>query len=429
MKEIHNITEYQQKLLEGYQLTAEERDYLTALSVIDRGSGLERRFSFQEWRAGLHIETYSWVGVIDMEHVRIIIWPKFNRGFEALVDMICFVQRIPFYQPRKTSSDIGTSDLMELIINLFLIELEQLFHRGIVKEYVNEEDNLRQLRGRPDFLANLRENYNLPDSIYCRYDELVTDVAENQVILAALDIAHLFKLLPVTAKKLHRFRTEFSLLCQPFRGDVWPDFQYHRLNAHYRTAHKLAHYIISRVSVRNVYQFSHEAFCSLLVDMNKLFEDFIRELLMVYLPSNYKVRGQSPIMESITLNGASYRYIIPDLLVSDEESNKTTVIDTKYKNYEGKKLDTSDIFQLSYYAQYFHNTADAPHLSTIIYPRYSGEESKADFSLQLLPGTAHEGRLQVRSVSIEEILEAVKQGKNEELQQIAKDVVRIKEVL
>ena len=140
--------------------------------------------------------------------------------------MICFVQRIPFYQPRMTSSDIGTSDLMELFISFFLIELEQLLHRGIVKEYVTEEDNLRQLRGCPGFLANLRENYNLPASIYCRYDELVTDVAENQVILAALDIAQLFKLLPVTAKKLHRFRTEFSLLCQPFRGDVWPDFQY-----------------------------------------------------------------------------------------------------------------------------------------------------------------------------------------------------------
>lgn len=419
MKENFILTEYDKKLLEGYYLTVEEREYLGAMSVVERDGGYEQRFSFQEWRTGLYLTTNSWVGVIELDGVRIAIKPKFNRGFAALVDMICFVQQIPFYAPRETSSETGKSDLMELFVSLFLNELELLLQKGVVKEYVTEEDNLRQLRGRPDFLKNLRENYAMSTQIYCRYDELITDVLENQVLLLALELAYSFKLQSLTAKRLNRFKAELSLLCQPYVGESWPVFQYNRLNAHYSIAHRLAHYIVLHASINNIYRFKQNNFCSLLIDMNTLFEDYVRQLLQSYLPARFKVTGQARIKDAIMLNGDSYRYIIPDLLIYNQETKETTVIDTKYKNYGGKKLDNSDIYQLFFYSQYHHAKQNVPHCSTIVYPRYAGEKPIGkETVLQLLPGSIYTGELLVKDISIEDTLFLLKDNNKEDLQEV-----------
>ncbi|MZP30662.1 hypothetical protein GTO91_13165 [Heliobacterium undosum] len=420
------MPEYGRLHIDDYHLSDAEREYLQGLSVVDGGKGREQRFFVRELRTGLHLEATSWVGVIELERIRIVIEPKFHRGFTSLLEMVAFIEGIPFHRKRETESAHGRSDLMELFVRLYLDELDGLLKKGIVKEYVTEEDNLRLLRGRPDYIINLQKNPASPDRIYCRYDELVTDIPENQVLLTALAVASRYRLAPETRRRLNRFRAEWEVHCQPYQEEQWPEFRYHRLNSHYQKAHRLAWYLFRQVAAENLFHFHEQSFYSMLVNMNELFEAFVRELLRRYLPGPYRVSAQKTVRDAILAGGKTYRQVIPDLLVTEQESGTVLVLDTKYKNYGEKHVDTADIFQLAFYAQRFQSIPGKGHCSVILYPRYVDQPARPDVEVDLLPGTGYFGRLWVRDVFIEELLRLVREGEQDELTGQALRMVRIR---
>ncbi|MDQ0340526.1 5-methylcytosine-specific restriction enzyme subunit McrC [Caldalkalibacillus uzonensis] len=407
MKQICYLSEYSELHVAGYRLSIAERDYLSRLSATANGQNQEVKLYFDELRTGVRFRSTSWVGVIELEGVRLVITPKFNKGFQSLIDMICFVEQLPFHQWDETEAEWGRHQLMELFVRLYLIELEKLMEIGIVKEYVTEEDNLTRLRGRPDFMKQLQHNFALAHRLYCRYDELATNIPENQVILKGLTLAQQLDLYPATQKKVHQYRTEWEQWCEPYRGEQLPPFHYHRLNAHYEKVHKLTSYLFKSMAVNNLYRFEESAYYSLLIDMNELFERFVVGLLKQYLPARYKVTASKRITTAIMADGSSYRHIIPDMIVTDQETGDHSVLDTKYKNYGERKVETADIFQLNFYAQYFHHHIEKPHRAIIVYPKFSGVNTQP-LQIRLLPDTFHQGVLAVKPIGIEECLTDIK---------------------
>lgn len=418
------ISEYSTLIIEGYDLSDEERECLTRLSFIESDNSRKQRFFFSELKAGLKIETLSWVGVIELSGVRIIVKPKFNNGFKSLIDMICFVEKIPFYKWSDTMAEIGYGDFIELLMRLYIKELDKLIQKGFVKDYIMEEDNLRQMRGRPDFIKNYQKNFANPTRIFCRYDELVTNVLENQVILSALEAARKFRLLSSTRKRLNQIRSEFEKICNAYTGEVWPKFNYNRLNSHYEFVHKLTYYILKKTSILDIYKFKHESFFSILIDMNELFERFACVMLDKYLPKQYSVKHGRRITDAIQMDGKRYRDIIPDILVTDNSTDCITVIDTKYKNYGKDAVGTEDIFQLSFYAQHFHRNASEPCCSVIIYPRYFDQDSRGDISIDLLSKTIHKGFINVKDLFVEEVLELSVSGNKAVLEEMCLSLIR-----
>ncbi|NLI93029.1 MAG: hypothetical protein GX434_12805 [Peptococcaceae bacterium] len=419
MKKTIILSEYNTELIEGYCLKSEEeKDYLSRMAYEQTNNRREQRFYFDELTTGLRIQTLSWVGVIELKEIRIIIQPKFNNGFQDLIDVICFINEVPFCRWHDSLTELAKSDFMELFCRLFLQELEKLWQKGLYKEYISEEDNLRQLRGRPDLVHNLQYNHTKPTRIYCRYDELVTDIVDNQIIRLALEIVARFRLSPETERKLSRYRTEFALVCDSYLGEDWPQFFYHRLNAHYELAHKLSYYLVKQRSHKNIYCFQDQAFASFLFDMNDIFESFVATLLKRYLPSWYRVESQKRVTTAICQDGASYRHIIPDLIVTDKKSGHQLVLDTKYKNYNRKPVATEDIFQLAFYAQCFSQPEEGYHQSVLLYPRYWGEVP-GNARIDLLPGNLHGGYLRLRDISVEETLDLIRGGNKDRLKETA----------
>ncbi|WP_150274838.1 McrC family protein [Paenibacillus tepidiphilus] len=423
MKRSMDLTEYGEGILESYSLTEQERQYLQSLSDLNSAEHGKKRFYFDELRQGLRIRTLSWAGVIELERARIAIRPKFDRGFEALLDMIGFVEGLPAYRWHRASAGWGKNDLVELLLSLFLEQVDQLWKRGILKDYVTEEDSLPVLRGRPDLIRNLRENQGFPNRIACRYDELVTNQPENQVILLALETGSRFKARPDTVRKINRYRSEFGLMCEPYPSGKWPEFHYHRLNAHYEPVHRIAKYIVDQLNVNNIYRSSDTSFCSMMIDMNKLFEDFVGTLLNRYLPEHYRVQASHRVTDAVQVDGTSYRHVIPDLVVYDTAEQERRVLDVKYKDYGGKPVDTADLFQLSFYAQYFNKTTD-PHLSVIVYPQFAGRPDNGGICIELLKGTQYEGRVVARSLPIEQILAWQTEKRISELRAAALQLVK-----
>lgn len=418
------ISEYSKRIIDGYHLSLEERDYLTTLSTIDKGESRDYRFHFEELRNGLKITSLSWVGVIELESIRIIIKPKFNNSFKSLIDMICFVEQIPFYEWKDTRAIKGKNNFEELLIRLFITELNKLLNTGIVKDYVDEEDNLRQMKGRPDFVKNMQVNLSRPTRIFCRYDELVTNIDENKVLRSALEVASRFNLQKSTLQKLNRFRSEFEALCETYTKEELPVFKYHRLNLHYELAHRISYYILKKTFVKNIYSFKQDSFFSILIDMNELFEKFVYTVLKKYLPKHLQVKSSVRIYDAITVYSKNYRVIIPDIVIIDKQNNSALVIDAKYKHYGIKKVETGDIYQLAFYAQYFHIDKDTQCGSIIVYPSYEGKVSIKRERIQFLNNTIHRGWLDKKEVSIESVLSKIVENKQEDLQEMALELIR-----
>ncbi|OWZ84092.1 McrC family protein [Natranaerobius trueperi] len=424
-KDIYEVKEYQELMIYGYQLTSDEREYLQKQSVIYQSNETQKRFEFLELKGGVKIKGDSWVGVIELEKVRIIIKPKFNKGFVDLIDMICFSEEIPFYNWKDSRAEYDKfhDDFIEIYIKLLLFHIKKTMDKGIFKEYVTEEENLRRLRGRPDMIKNTKVNYAVPTRIYCCYDELLTDVPENQIILSALKAAKKMRMGNETKRRLNRFYHEFRELCSTFNGEYFPTFSYNRLNQHYETTHKLCYYILQQEFMKNLYKETSESFFCLLIDMNELFEQFVVKLLNKYLPKNFIVSAGKRIKGAIVSNSKSYRDIIPDISVYDKDNRNTLVLDAKYKHYGFKKIETSDIFQLTFYTHYFSNKKNSLDRSIIFFPRYSKEEEK-EFTIQSLPETTKEVGLKAYAISIQDILHDAKENNRHNLKERACELIQ-----
>jgi 5-methylcytosine-specific restriction enzyme subunit McrC len=153
--------------------------------------------------------------------------------------------------------------------------------------------------------------------------------------------------------------------------------------------------------------------------MNDLFEKFVAQLLRKYLPPEYKVIAGKRITQAIILDGSSYRYIIPDILVENKRSKDIKVFDVKYKNYGKKRVDNSDIYQLAFYAQNQLEKQIGTYGASIIYPSYLDDTEIANRRIALNVQSGYPGTLDLHSIRIEAILDAFRNKRILELREEA----------
>ena len=405
--------EYEHKEI-PYELTAKDKDYLFELQ-----KRYVQPFTFHSLSKGTYFKFYSFVGVLELEHARIVIVPKFNRTFLDVVEMMLFAEEMPIPIEHDTKTELAQHSLVELLVKIFVKEVENILRIGVFKEYVTESDNLNLLRGSIEVREHIKVNMFQQGKIYCVYDELETNVIENQVIRTALEIARRFNVSKELMKDVHRLLDEFTMIADVFPYEEWPNFQYTRLNQHYERGHKLAYYIWKQMYMNHMYEFHQRTHFSFLLDMNELFEKFVGQLFVKFLPRAYKVKEQAMFKKAIIRDGESYRVMKPDILIESSEQ-QTIVIDTKYKPYGKHRVSNADIYQLSFYGHFVAD--DVPFTAMIIYPRYAKEAASSEV-IQLLPGTVHEGRLLVKPISIEQILRAYQQKDIGFLKEMAKDLL------
>lgn len=174
------------------------------------------------------------------------------------------------------------------------------------------------------------------------------------------------------------------------------------MNHEYEAAHKLGKLLFEGMFI-DQFNGKEYSYMTLLIDMNELFEKFIVKLLQKHLPQHYEVAHGKRITDAIMSENKSYRHIIPDIVVKDKRSGTAHVIDTKYKFYDSKRIATPDIYQLSFYAQYFQESG--PYHSSIIHPvfdRYTERTFVVETNPARLPG-----EIVVRGVKIEDLLKLI----------------------
>ncbi|MEK4083761.1 McrC family protein [Psychrobacillus sp. FSL K6-1415] len=417
MKDEIILQEYNEHFISGYHLTTQERNYLKEYAYIHTNKPWEQRFFVDELREGLRVRTTSYVGIIELERLRIIIQPKFDPTFAQVIDMMLYAQGNAKWWEQQTVGSAGHNNLFILLVTRFIEETELLLRKGLKKDYIEEDDNLRHVRGRISIKENALKNYNLPTKIYCSYDELVNNIKENQVILRVLELLTVTVLTEKLKRQVHKLRTQFEILTNTYQGNKWPHIIYNRLNDSYKMSHVFGKMLFENLFLQN-YMKRQKNYFALLVNMNEIFEQFVGELLKQYLQKGtFKVMAGKRITDAMLLDGERYRDIIPDLVVQDYTRNVVTVLDTKYKGYDLKRVSTEDVFQLSFYAQYYQNGEN--YAATIVYPVFKGTVSESRRIIETNKRAKNSGLIYLQSIHIMQTLEWIREMDKKSLHSLA----------
>ncbi len=280
------------------------------------------------------------VGTLVVDDLRVLVRPKIRLEnlfllLEVGLDEHAWRQEAFEYASR--------ADLLPSVIAFYARTLETTLARGLLRSYRPEEDRLVALRGRIDTAAQFRQaGVALP--VACRYDEYTPDIAENRYLKAATRRAlRVPRIDPEDRRRLLQQVASLEDVADDFvQADYLDRIPITRLNVHYQPALRLARLLLENLTLAD--QRGHHAASSFVVNMNRLFENFVTQRLRRALRGHLEVRDQV----NSHLDTRRQVSIRPDL-VFRRQGHEVYVADIKYKLTDDARARTSDYYQLLAY--------------------------------------------------------------------------------
>lgn len=285
------------------------------------------------------VNPQQYVGVVPLPSGRrIVVQPKVP--ISSVAHMLAIVHGLPEWGSELAPFS-AVEDLLDHAAMQLVMAIEQQLQTGLQRKYVSEADNLTLVRGRINFASNLRHNYGLQHRIYCEYTELMWDIPENQVLRQALRAA--LGTVRSSAVRGRMMDVDIELAevaVGQYSPSVFDRFDYHRGNWSYQALHALSRLFIEGASLgERAGSVTARAF---LVDMNLLFEDFVRRILRQSITS-----GVTVTKRDIDLDEHSKLSVTPDLLF--QQGGVTYLVaDCKYKALTSGWM-VDDVYQLLSY--------------------------------------------------------------------------------
>ncbi len=324
------------------------------------------------------IQATSWIGVVHFTDLRVHVVPKLVGGSLQVLRMleyatgISILSRLPADRPRPPEGE----SLLDLICLLLTEEAHALIRDGLLRDYRATTDTLDTLRGRLRYRDQVLLRYGQIDRIHCDFDEYDADTPENHYVAAALHVAHRRCTDPDIRFAALRLASIFEAACNPPHQDPARYEQaitYNRRNDRYRTVHELAGMLLRGLAFDDLFDRSQGRLGAFMMDMNVVFERFITRLVDDALQSPSHLRSSSQVrLRAVIRNddtGRTYTTLRPDLVIEDTHTGERVPIDVKYKLYDARKLNASDIYQSFIYA--YALASDSNQRAGLIYPAES----------------------------------------------------------
>ncbi|NMA10235.1 MAG: McrC family protein [Methanomicrobiales archaeon] len=310
------------------------------------------------------IKPLNYVGVVRVNGFTIQILPKLfthesyreQRSPVAgnLLKMLSHTGNVPITELDPAGLDLRKTDLFEVFIHLFAKNLLATIKNSLKREYIRNSDELRVIRGRIDFRhhTNPARMHIIP----CRYHDLsvdnllnrtlkytcylmsrtVSDFTTVRLLRSIVDLLDPVTLTPVSVAEIDRI---------PFS----------RLNRIFEPYIRICRIFLSNSSL--TLQASKVEFFSLLIPMERLFEEFVSTVLaedpVYFFGRHVPVRSQAIVGRLVKdANGTEFFNMRPDIVIGYPQIE--AVIDTKYKQLDpgDRKLGVSqaDLYQMYAYA-------------------------------------------------------------------------------
>lgn len=281
------------------------------------------------------------VGVFAVDGFQVVIEPKLD--INRLVFLMGYARQPRFWRDDRVHLDADV-DLPEALAAAFVKVATKALDQGLLQGYRAVEETLPVLRGRVREADQLRRRWGRSIPLEVRYDEFTVDIAENRLLLAAVE--QLLRTPGVTRRHrpgLQRLRLMLAGVEAPTRGDSRPTWTPSRLNARYAPALELAELILDGRSFEQ--RVGDLTVTGYLLNMAKIFEDFVTVALREALRP---CGGWSRLQYRTHLDEAESVPVSPDF-VWFEGDRPRIVVDAKYKAEKPSGFPQADLYQLLAY--------------------------------------------------------------------------------
>lgn len=336
--EVLSLVEYERLDLDELDSAVAERLRDEHASRIEIRSPWENR---QRWG----LTSQGWVGFLP-------VTPEFGLSLQpkvpltSLFRMLEVAYRLAEFRTDGLFDAGSVDDLFELLASILARRVLDRVRHGLYRAYIEEERELRFLRGRLDLLGHARTPWRI--ALPCRFEEHTPDLDDNQILL--------WTLLRIARSGLCRREESAALVrraCKalggivsvvPFIGSDAMGRIYHQLNADYEPLHALCRFFLDHLGP--AHELGDRPMLPFLVDMARLFETFVAAWLRSHLPPHLAALPQ----EKVSL-GADRRVRFEiDIVIRHLSSGRNlAVLDTKYKNQRFPQ--SADVQQVIAYAE------------------------------------------------------------------------------
>ncbi len=325
------------------------------------------------------IKAKSWVGVIKYKNLYLEILPKLISAdanndnkisedersiiLKNLIYMLSYTKKLDIKTNANTKLATEKNTFIEILIREFTTSLFESLKRLTPKKYVREEENLNYLKGKIKFSENIRYNCTNQAKFYCEYDEFSENNFLNQLFLFVSTCLYNISNSSYNKKTL-KFIINYYSDISFVRFDKFKvrKIKLTRNQELFKKPFKLAKMFVEQTSV----DLSKNKFenITLVWDMNKLFEEFIFELIKRKIPECEAI-AQKP-KRLLKRKNVTRRDTKVDILVQKPK----VIIDTKYKKFKNfEDISSADIYQVTTYCL-LHKY----HRAILIYPQFENEE-------------------------------------------------------
>lgn len=281
------------------------------------------------------------IGVVSVAGLQVVIEPKID--INRLVFLMGYARRPDFWRDDRVLLD-ADADLPEALADAFVRLAKRALDQGLLKGYVTVDETLAVLRGRVREADQLRRRWGRSIPLEVRYDEFTVDIAENQVLLAA--VKQLLRTPGVGVRHragLQRLRLQLADVTAPGRDCARASWVASRLNARYVPALEVAELILDGRSFEQ--RVGDLVVSGYLFNMATIFEDFVT----VALREAFKpLGGRSRLQYRTHLDEAEAVPVRPDFVWSDAGVPRV-VVDAKYKAEKPSGFPQADLYQMLAY--------------------------------------------------------------------------------
>jgi 5-methylcytosine-specific restriction enzyme subunit McrC len=244
--------------------------------------------------------------------------------------------------------EYGEDSKLTALIAVMLARLvERATRRGLLNGYQVEEEALQSPRGQILFGEQIRRHLGDAPPVEVRHDVYTPDILENRVLTAALaTLARMPLGSQVAGRELARAQGLFGGVRRlRFSPSRIPEVQFTRLNRHYQSAVELATLVLRSASLDLGSGGARGS--ALLIDMNVVFEEFVRKALRRSLAVDPAAMPDR--QAGLRLDEDGRVPLRPDLALV-VEGTVTWIGDAKYKRLPAGAYTNADLYQLLAYS-------------------------------------------------------------------------------
>jgi len=321
---------------------------------------------------------------------------------DNLIFMLSYTRKLNIKVAKDASLSQSPNPFLEILIKEFAVSLFEALKRQTPRAYMRQEENLNYVKGKIQITANISYNSCNRAKFFCEYDEFSEDNQLNRLFLYVATMLSSLTQNRRTKQILTHIRNYYcdvSPVC--FTKEQAKKIILSRSQQIFVKPMQLALMFIEHASV----DMSNHRINSiaLLWDMNKLFEEFIYEVMRRHCGKNYQVRYQhgKRLLKDVETS-RKRRDTFVDIFVECDDK-RVIIVDTKYKKFFGiSDIANSDIYQVSTYCL-LHGSKKA----VIIYPQWDEQKNNVEnmVSCELNTNIGHYS-IQILAVNIKDSLNA-----------------------